>query len=287
MRLQTRSFQTAVMRELGAELKLPKQTNPYPRANVAPLEVYSRPSAQFVYQLSQGDTVDEAEAAAAERLGQLATADVVLADRDETHSLYAETPAIVGYRRVIHPELSRSGTCGLCIVASDRFYTRGDLMPLHDRCNCIPMPIVKGDDPGKRLNSDDLGRIYAAAGGNFAEQLKFVRVNVDEHGELGPVLVKKGDHFRTPAEAGRPEYVKPTAESKRRQTRDALDSASKQLDDVQRELADLQKQIPSSLDYDRLDPGMQKLVDRRATLTQLTKNLRDYVAMLQATERSL
>jgi hypothetical protein len=29
---------------------------------------------------------------------------------------------VTGYRRVVHPELSRTGTCGLCIVASDQVY---------------------------------------------------------------------------------------------------------------------------------------------------------------------
>ena len=37
---------------------------------------------------------------------------------------------IRAYRRVIHPELSKGGTCGLCIAASDRIYFVDDLLAL-------------------------------------------------------------------------------------------------------------------------------------------------------------
>ncbi len=287
MRLQTRSFQSAVFRELGSKLTLPKQVNPYPRANVAPLEVYSRPSSQFVYALSQGGTVEEAEQAAGGRLEQIATTDVVLADRDETHRIYQAESKIIGFRRVIHPELSRTGTCGLCLVASQRLYHRNDLLDIHDGDNCTQMPVIKGDDPGFRLNQDDLGKLYAAAGSKYNSDLLNTRITIKEHGELGPVLVKKGDHFRTPEEAGRRPYVKPTPVVQRKQAREEIESVTVQIEAAQRELADLQKQIPSDLDYDRLAPEMKAAVDRRTTLTQMTKNLRGYVAMLQATARSL
>lgn len=287
MRLQTRSYTSTVMRELGAKLVLPKAINPYPRSNVSALDVYSRPSGQFIYALSQGSSVDDAAATAKERLSGIAEQDVMLAERDEAARIYDATPAIVGYRRVIHPELSRNGSCGLCVVASQRFYKSGELMSIHGGDNCTTMPIVKGDDPGFRLNKDDLDTLYRAAGSKFGSDLLNTRVTIHEHGELGPVLVKQGDHFRTPEEAGRPAFKKPTPDELRKQNAAALASASKQLKDATAELADLQKRIPAGLDYDRLSPEMTALVDRRATLTRLTSNLRGYVAMLQATAKSL
>lgn len=287
MRLQARSYNATVMRDLGGRLTLPKQVNPYPRANVSALDVYSRPSNQFIYALSQGASADDAVEAAAERLSGIAEQDVMLAERDEAMRIYDATPTIVGYRRVIHPELSRTGSCGLCVVASQRFYTSGELLPLHGGCNCTTMPIVKGDDPGLRLNKDDLDTLYRAAGSKYNSDLLNTRVTIHEHGELGPVLVKQGDHFRTPEEAGRPAFKKPTLEERRKENVAALASASKQLNKATAELADLQKQIPANLDYDRLTPGMTALVDRRTTLTRLTSNLRGYVAMLQATAKSL
>ncbi|WP_243063195.1 hypothetical protein [Humibacter sp. RRB41] len=287
MRLQARSYNTTVMRELGGKLTLPPAINPYPRSNVSALDVYSRPSTQFIYALSQGSSVDDAVEAATERLSDIAEQDVMLAERDEATRIYDATPSIVGYRRVIHPELSRNGSCGLCVVASQRFYKSGELMPIHGGDNCTTMPIVAGDDPGFRLNKDDLDELYRGAGSKFGSDLLNTRVTINEHGELGPVLVKHGDHFRTPEEAGRPAFKKPTLEVMRKQNAAALSSASRQLDEATTELADLQKQIPADLDYDRLTPEMTALVDRRTTLTRLTSNLRGYVAMLQATAKSL
>lgn len=40
------------------------------------------------------------------------------------------------YRRVIHPELSKTGSCGLCVVASNNVYSTADLIPMHN--NCFP-----------------------------------------------------------------------------------------------------------------------------------------------------
>jgi hypothetical protein len=287
MRLQARSYNATVMRELGSKLTLPKSINPYPRSNVSALEVYSRPSSQFIYALSRGSSVDDAVEVASDRLSGIAEQDVMLAERDEAQRIYDESSTVVGYRRVIHPELSRNGSCGLCLVASQRFYKSGELLPLHGGCNCTTMPIVVGDDPGFHLNKDDLDELYRAAGSKFGSDLLNTRVTIYEHGELGPVLVKQGDHFRTPEEAGRPAFKKPTPEELRKQNEAALSSASKQLTDAAAELDDLQKRIPRGLDYDRLTPEMTALVDRRTTLTRLTRNLRDYVAMLQATSRSL
>ncbi len=47
-----------------------------------------------------------------------------------------ESRGVTQYRRVIHPELSKTGTCGLCAVASTRTYHTSALMPLHSNCKC-------------------------------------------------------------------------------------------------------------------------------------------------------
>jgi hypothetical protein len=57
---------------------------------------------------------------------------------------------IRGYRRVIHPELSKGGTCGLCVAASDRIYHVSELRAVHGRCECTTLPIVGEQDPGTR-----------------------------------------------------------------------------------------------------------------------------------------
>jgi hypothetical protein len=106
---------------------------------------------------------------------------------------------LIGYRRIVHPELSRGGTCGMCIVASHRLYKRDDLLPIHGGCNCLPMPVYEGADPGSIINDADLERFYAEAGGKQAAELKRTRYQVTNNGELGPVLSRAGAKVRTVA----------------------------------------------------------------------------------------
>lgn len=217
-RLANRSYITSVLRELEVMPdSLPPLVNAYPRSNVGASDVYMRPVDQFIWRRRNGGTIEESQAAFEERLIEIAESDLAAADRDEAQRLYNAVQEVTAYRRIIHPELSKSGTCGLCIVASAQVYSTDELMPLHGgSCNCDTLPITIGNDPGFRLNDDDLKTIYAAAGSTAADDLVNTRVTINEHGELGPVLVKKGDHFKTAEEAGRPAYVKPTPESIRR-----------------------------------------------------------------------
>lgn len=210
-RLLTRSFQTSVLQQIAHKQKpLPALVNAYPRANVTASEVYHRPVEQFIWARRNGLPFPDSDQAFRDRLTDVATQDVKLADRDEAQRVL-EAQEIERWRRVIHPELSKSGTCGLCIVASQRIYTTGTLMSMHGpSCNCTVMGITASHDPGLKLNDDDLKTIYAAAGSTAAEDLQNTRITINEHGELGPVLVKHGDHFRTAADSGRPAYEKPT-----------------------------------------------------------------------------
>lgn len=277
MRLQARSHLQTAFSAAGERASLPKLVNPYPRSGVSALEVYQRPGRQFIWQLSQGATVQEARQLAETRLQAIAQEDLSLADRDESRRVFEENrKKVLGYRRVIHPELSEHGTCGLCLVASQRIYSVEDLLDIHQPVeNCTVMPIFKGDDPGLRLNDDDLKKIYAAAGSTYAEDLLNTRISVREHGELGPVLVKQGDHFRTAKEAGRPEYVKPTPESLRTANRDARAEAQTKLTEMSAELAPL------------MDQTTREAAARRAALTMATKNLRAYIDSLDAAFRAL
>lgn len=96
---------------------------------------------------------------------------------------------VLGWRRVIRPELSKTGTCGLCFVASFRMYSRKNLNAIHARCNCVVLPATAVFDPGRGMNEADLKRVYRAAGGSTrAGDLLNTRVSIREHGELGQVL---------------------------------------------------------------------------------------------------
>ena len=111
------------------------------------------------------------------------------------------------YRRVLHPELPTEASlrdgkppppvCGLCAAASTMVFKRGDLMPMHASCRCLPMVIVGEPggpgDIGALVNEADLARLYRDAGGSTAAAaLKRTKYTVQEHTELGPQLVLHG-----------------------------------------------------------------------------------------------
>lgn len=122
----------------------------------------------------------------------IAEAERILADDiEDAHRTSIDTPTAIGYRRVIHPELSAGGTCGLCVAASHRFYHVRDLDPIHDRCKCTVLPVTEDADPGKDLNDADLQDVYRAAGTTDGPTLKQARFRVDEDGDLVTVKARK------------------------------------------------------------------------------------------------
>ena len=165
--------------------------------------VHTRPAETFRKAIATGTDVEAAVLQAVDRAANLGRTDLSLVER-QVERAQLEAAGVKGYRRVIRPELSESGSCGLCIVASDRIYKTSDLLPIHPpHCKCKTMPIVGTNDPGLRINADDLRRLYDAAGrepgesSTRGEDLKRIRVTVNQHGELGPVLTRKGHEFRS------------------------------------------------------------------------------------------
>ena len=123
---------------------------------------------------------------------------VVQAERKAT--VATRVRGITGWRRIIHPELSQGGTCGLCIAAAaGRTYTTGNLEPIHEGCNCGVMPIVGDDDPGDALNRLDLGDLYDEAGGTTdGWTLKQTRYQVGADGQLVAVKTREKRGAREP-----------------------------------------------------------------------------------------
>lgn len=195
----------------AAPVDLPPFQPIYPRSGTPAVEVYKRPARQVEHAIREAarkaaengtepDPVEIAEIIT-ERIEPIVDADLRAAARDEKHDVLQAAPAkVIGFRRVLHPELSENGPCGLCVVASDQWYTREDMLELHANCKCEVLPITADDDPGVRVNKADLKRIYAAAGSTYMEDLKRVGVKVTEHGELGPLLRWDGQHFKDVAE---------------------------------------------------------------------------------------
>lgn len=181
----------------------PRTFDDLARLGVSGFEVYDRIPAHYRYAVSQGLTDQMALGSTVDRVKRMIELDISLAAREQHRATFsANTDVVEGYRRVIRPELSKTGTCGLCIAASDVIYSVGDLLPIHPGCNCAVMPIIDGYDPGDYVNTMDLNRLYQTASeGSETEvdtatrsQLSSVRVTVDRHGEYGPMLKNRDEH---------------------------------------------------------------------------------------------
>jgi len=168
------------------------------RKGVPADEVYTRLAEQYRWDRSTGTPDAKALGKVLTRASVMNQMDVALAARSEQEKFFTEHK-VEGYRRVLHPELSKGGSCGLCIAASDRIYHRNRLMPLHARCCCGVLPLIGGYDPGNSLNNLDLGALYEAAGSTSARDLKKTRYVVHDNGELGPVLAAHGSTDRLAA----------------------------------------------------------------------------------------
>ncbi len=203
MAATTNAFQARVLTQLTGKTATPvKQTDVKQLRGIPHEAVYGRVADEYRYQKSKGKTATEAKKLVKQRAEELADMDITLAVRKQESDFVKAKKPVLYYRRVIHPELSQSGTsCGLCIVASHRIYNKAELRPIHFRCNCITLPVTdRAMDVGDLINDDDLTDLYKAAGGNTAAKLKNTRFAVHEHGELGPVLTYKGDRWRSPSQ---------------------------------------------------------------------------------------
>lgn len=162
-------------------------------ADMTTVEVLNRPLRKMRYLESQGATREQALQAGIVRLDSTIDANLMLSQRlAEAEVINAaanlDGSPVVGMRRIIHPELSLTGTCGLCIAASDRLYTVRELLPMHRLCKCTSAAVTEEFDPADELNAVDLRRLYRDAGGTSRAHLKRTRYKEDQHGELGPTL---------------------------------------------------------------------------------------------------
>lgn len=169
-----------------------------------PSDPYGRVADQVRYHVvAEGATEEQARRQALVRIESAAATDVTLAVRQQYLRSVTRIPGITGYRRIVRPELTATGPCGLCVVAADRLYHVEDLHPIHGNCVCEVLPVIGAVDPGLGLNVGDLRRLYQAAGGTGGKGLKRIRVALAEHGELGSTLVDADQHYRGPVDVAR------------------------------------------------------------------------------------
>lgn len=221
----------------SAKLEKPKTVEQtVTRTAAEPDQIFERAAETYRYEKSAGADDTEANAAAEERIAGLVDGNLILAQRLAEQQTLSQVKdldkRLVGYRRVIHPELSKGGVCGLCIAAASRQYHIGILKPIHERCKCSIAPITTEHDIGELLNTEDLDKLYDQAGeSTYGKDLKRNRYVLEHHNELGPVLRKvKGEKL--------PYYstTKPVAP---KQVESKADVAKRLLPGLEGSLADL------------------------------------------------
>lgn len=181
-----------------------------------PDKLFERAAEKYRYERSVGKDHTEANDLAEQKIVDLVDTNLLLSARlaqQQTLKLVQDKDdRVIGYRRLIHPELSKGGVCGMCVAAADRVYKVEELRPIHARCQCTVSPVTKEHDPGYTLNQDDLDRLYdhaaEAAPGvrkTSAAALKRPRYKIHHHHEYGPILTKvtgeKLPYFSTQAAA--------------------------------------------------------------------------------------
>lgn len=201
-------------------------------AEARPDQIFNRAVVTYRYERSQGADPAAASRASVQRIGDIVDGNLTLAQRLAEQQALKQAGA-THYRRVIHPELSKGGVCGLCVAASDRVYRTEDLKPIHLRCKCGVVPVADGYDPGFQLHKDDLKMLYTHAGefsgapavsireggqivrrqsSTAAPALKRTRYTIVHHAEFGPVLSRvRGEkvpfYTTAPTQIGHPPAV--------------------------------------------------------------------------------
>lgn len=171
---------------------------------VDPGTVYGRPFDTVWAELAEGRDFEQALAAGRLRAEQITKTDLQLAETHTARALLEDDHDVVGFRRV----LTGTTSCGLCVVASTQRYHRGELLPIHPGCDCGVAPIIGDGDPGHVINAPLLEATHDAIQERFGASGRTARDPIDyrdllvthEHGEIGPILARRGDVFTGPGD---------------------------------------------------------------------------------------
>lgn len=167
-------------------------------------EVYHRPAVTMYTALANGAQVKDAIQQGVNRLVSLVGTDHQLAKTSQARS--SLTGRGFTYMR---RTLTGRENCAMCAIASTQRYRVQNLMPIHPGCDCGVDTVEAGSDPGQVLDPERLETIHAAIenefggtdrgaryldGGNSRSDLLDL-VTVQEHGEYGPTLTWREQHF--------------------------------------------------------------------------------------------
>lgn len=259
----TQAFQTRMYGELGVAADEPSLSiDGSLRTGTSSPVAYRRAGADVRRHLVDGAPLDVAVDRAFERVMEMVADDLSLAMREQSRRFFmANRRTTLGFRRVVRPELSTTGTCGLCLVASDNRYSRSDLLPLHTRCRCDVMPITRDYDPVE-LNNVDLEALYEAAGSKQAGDLLNVKVLTEAHGELGPRIVDAAHPGNTPFKS----HLRNRIPAREQKMQEILSNAERDILDIESRIS---AGVATDTDRTRLQQERGQAEEARTFLSSL------------------
>lgn len=168
---------------------------------VAGTDVWARPAVTVWTELAHGAALSLAADRGLARARSIAETNLALAHTHTAAEATRRSKVTTGYTRV--PRGGRS--CALCLLASTQRYHRGNLMPIHPGCHCAVNPIVDGAPAARVIDPDRLEGVHraieAATGSRDLSGKAYADyVVVHDHGEIGPVLSVRGQHFTGPGD---------------------------------------------------------------------------------------
>lgn len=170
-------------------------------------EVYGRPAVSMRTALSNGATMTAALQAGANRAADLVATDLQLALTHQSQASMGRHGVQFFQRVLVGP-----ADCALCMIASTQHYRTGNLMPIHPGCNCDVRPLPTDtarytamDGSDRVIDPEALARTHnmvadllgqADSGGRSPDYRQLLAIR--EHGEIGPVLAFRHQHFTGP-----------------------------------------------------------------------------------------
>ncbi|MET0716404.1 MAG: hypothetical protein ABWY57_15975 [Mycetocola sp.] len=167
-------------------------------------DVYRRPAVTMYTALANGARVSDAIEAGVNRLTSLVGTDHQLAKTTQARESLSGRGFTYTRRTLTGRE-----NCAMCAIASTQRYHASELMPIHPGCDCGVDTVEAGADPGQVLEPErlelihdaidaefggsDRGARYLDGGNNRSDFLDLIVTH--EHGEYGPTLAWREQHF--------------------------------------------------------------------------------------------
>lgn len=198
----TAGYQSQVLREVDVNVPmvmLPTDRVSAPRG-VDPEVVYQRPAVALYTSLSRGSRMTAAVVAGFDRLRSIVQTDLQLVKVAQS-DLSLSRGGVTLYKR----RLTGLENCDLCSIASTNTYSVGNLMPIHNGCDCTVEAIQVGGRPSQQVELSLSDRTHghvaeletvADEGGSASEYRELTEVSM--HGEIGPYLRWRSDNFTGP-----------------------------------------------------------------------------------------